>query len=78
MNSIKYEQLINALQDENTRLKQSLQSKEELEKDYDQQIQTLQSQIKELEDWNGDSQGFVSLLLSNHCQCHSISRQYIF
>lgn len=54
---IQYEQTIKELQTENFRLKES---KEQSEKEYDEQIQTLQIQIKELEDWNGDSQGKFS------------------
>ena len=60
---IQYEQMIKELQTENSRLKES---KEKSEKEYDEQIQTLQIQIKELEDWNGGSQGkFSSFFFSN-------------
>lgn len=60
---IQYEQMIKELQTENLRLKES---KEQSEQEYNEQIQTLQIQIKELEDWNGDSQGeLFSLFFSN-------------
>lgn len=60
---IQYEQMIKELQTENLRLKES---KEQSEQEYNEQIQTLQIQIKELEDWNGDSQGeLFSIFFSN-------------
>jgi len=36
-------------------LKKTVESQEQTEKDYNEQVQTLQLRIKELEDWNGDT-----------------------
>ncbi len=54
--------MINELKDENSHLKnevinlkKTLEVQEQTEKDYDEQVQTLQLRIKELEDWNGDT-----------------------
>ena len=59
---------IDELHDENTHLKEKIQSHERTEREYNEQIQILQLRIKELEDWNGDYQGllFFSNLL-NFC-----------
>jgi hypothetical protein len=48
---VKYQQL----KDENTHLKKTLELQQQTEKDYNEQIHTLQLRIKELEDWNGDT-----------------------
>ncbi|CAF3367240.1 unnamed protein product [Rotaria sp. Silwood1] len=60
---VKYQKMLNELQDENIHLKNEvfslktiLESKENIEKNYQEQIHRLQLRITELEDWNGDNQ----------------------
>ncbi|CAF1028998.1 unnamed protein product [Rotaria sordida] len=60
---VKYQRMLNELKDENIHLKNemfslktTLESKEKIEKEYQEQIHRLQLRITELEDWNGDFQ----------------------
>jgi predicted nucleic acid-binding Zn-ribbon protein len=53
--SVKYQQIIDELKNENTHLKDEVNNFKKTEKDYDEQIHTLQLRIEELEDWNGDT-----------------------
>lgn len=53
--SVKYKQIIDELKNENTQLKDEVNNLKQTEKDYNEQIHTLQLRIEELEDWNGDT-----------------------
>ncbi len=52
---VKSQQMINELKSENIHLKKKLELQEQTEKEYHEQIHTLQLRIQELEDWNGDA-----------------------
>ncbi len=52
---VKSQQMINELKSENIHLKKKLELQEHTEKEYHEQIHTLQLRIQELEDWNGDA-----------------------